>query len=425
MAQFLRPNSDVTVGTWTTEPLFSKVNETTSNDSPFISSNNNGTGACELGLSSVDAPENPQTTTLRIRYKKQAADGHTVNLTLRILENGTERFTHTYNDITEAWTTGVLNPDLSAVTSWAGLRVELERTGSTGGATGTRRTADVSWIELEVQDAAAASEDHSGGSEATVNVTAEGSGQPGISGSSESTVNVTAEGAGQPSISGGSEAAVNITSEGSGTGAFSSSSEATVNITAEGGGSAVATQDESGGSEASVSVTAEGAGAPSPTAGSEATVNITAEGSGIISLSGGSEATLNITAEGGGTAEETQNESGGSEAAVSIAAEGGGTSGHTGGSESQIITLSSGEGAIDLSGGSEATVSIAAEGGGIIEEEKEWQAITPYQLIDGAWVEKESSRLIDGVWVSGTWYVLSTDIVENLTFDYTLDFDIQ
>jgi hypothetical protein len=66
MPQFLRPSSDISAGAWTTTPLFSKINETSSNDSPLITSPNGSNTTCDLGLSTASTPESG-TRTIRIR----------------------------------------------------------------------------------------------------------------------------------------------------------------------------------------------------------------------------------------------------------------------------------------------------------------------------------------------------------------------
>ena len=53
MAQFGRPDGDVTVGVWTTAPLWQSIDEASFSDADFISSNNNTNDSAEVSLSNV------------------------------------------------------------------------------------------------------------------------------------------------------------------------------------------------------------------------------------------------------------------------------------------------------------------------------------------------------------------------------------
>jgi hypothetical protein len=157
--QYARPNADVSTGSWTATPLFSKVNESSANDSPFISSDNNTNGdTAELALSSVTAPS-AGTVTVRVRSRKSASAGHTIDHVVALVQGGTVIATSTVADITEVWTTrsfALTTAQRDSITDWADLRIRLTRNGSTGGAGGTRRSLDVSWVELEAPGGAAA-----------------------------------------------------------------------------------------------------------------------------------------------------------------------------------------------------------------------------------------------------------------------------
>ncbi len=58
MAQFARPDSDVTVDAWGTAPLWSKIDEVTPSDADSISSFDfpPAIHECEVGLSNVTDP---------------------------------------------------------------------------------------------------------------------------------------------------------------------------------------------------------------------------------------------------------------------------------------------------------------------------------------------------------------------------------
>jgi hypothetical protein len=156
MAQFARPSADISLGSWTVAPLFSKVNETVANDTPFIlSDNNTSPDTAEIALSSISLP-GAGTVTVRVRSRKSASAGHTIDHVVTLVQGTTTIATQTVANIDEVWTTRVFTlseAERNAVTNWGDVRVRVSRVGTTGGAGGTRRSLDVSWIELEAPDA--------------------------------------------------------------------------------------------------------------------------------------------------------------------------------------------------------------------------------------------------------------------------------
>ncbi len=204
----------------------------------------------------------------------------------------------------------------------------------------------------------------SGSSETNVLVTAEGQGQAVIAGGSEASVAVSAEGSGSASRSGFSESSVNVTSEGQGSKQSFAGSESSVVITAEGGGQ-VGGGDPTGGSESSVAVSSEASGLANHIGASEAEVVAVAESLGTKIGSGGSTSSVSVTAEGAGTTGGPSGPSGGSEVGVLVQAEGDGTANRTGSSESLVEISATGQGSALLkSGGSTATVNADPEGHG-------------------------------------------------------------
>lgn len=158
MAQFLRPDSDVALGSWTTSPLFSKINETTSNDTPLIVSPQQTLTAMEVGLSDAIAP-NAGTRTLRVRARKTNTQQRGLNWSLKV--NGTSVQSGTIlADLPTTFTTYAITIT-GAISDYTQVSVELTATGSTGGGGATRSDAEVSWMEFEIPDAAPASYDES------------------------------------------------------------------------------------------------------------------------------------------------------------------------------------------------------------------------------------------------------------------------
>lgn len=157
MAQFGRPDSDVTVSDWTTAPLWSSIDEATFSDADLISSNNNTNNACEVGLSDVGDPVSSSTHVVRYRYRKNAAAGNARNITVSLYQGATLIAEQTHTGISEVFTAGsftLTGPQADSITDYADLRLRFTAGGTTGGSGGNRRSVQVSWAELEVPDAA-------------------------------------------------------------------------------------------------------------------------------------------------------------------------------------------------------------------------------------------------------------------------------
>src|SRR5688500_11324317 len=150
MAQFIRPNSDITVGTWFPTPLYGQISETVRDDASYISVGSGSNSICTIGLT-TGLPPQAGTKTLRYAYAKDLSGGNDRNLIVRFKKGATVLHTFTHNLITEVWTqqaqtiTGAI-----AGAEWATLSVEFEVTGTTGGNPGVRRDVFVSWAELEI-----------------------------------------------------------------------------------------------------------------------------------------------------------------------------------------------------------------------------------------------------------------------------------
>lgn len=151
--QYMRPASDVTVNSWTTTPLWSKVNSTnTDGASSFIRNANGNTTAVELSLTSPAST--PQGGTCTISVDATASGSSAAEkITVAIYEgasliatpiSGTNVTRSTYNLYT-----GTFNSNL--ISNWSNVRVRINM--STGGAT---EFISVSWVRLEVPDPAPA-----------------------------------------------------------------------------------------------------------------------------------------------------------------------------------------------------------------------------------------------------------------------------
>ena len=93
MTQFARPDSDVSVGAWTTSPLFSKVDEVTLDTGDFIQASTAG-NECELGLGDVTDPAVGTGHVLSVTFRQGAG----ASFSVRIIKGTT--VIHTYTTTT-------------------------------------------------------------------------------------------------------------------------------------------------------------------------------------------------------------------------------------------------------------------------------------------------------------------------------------
>lgn len=157
MAQFARPDSDITVASWTVTPLWDKIDEATASDADFIAGDNNTNDACEVGLTNVTDPTSSTGHVVRYRYSKSAAGGNARDITVSLYQGTTLIAELLHSGITEVWTAGTFTlsgAQADAITDYTDLRIRFTASGTTGGPGGNRRSVRASWAELEVPDAA-------------------------------------------------------------------------------------------------------------------------------------------------------------------------------------------------------------------------------------------------------------------------------
>lgn len=159
MAQFARPNADVSAGLWNVTPLNQKIDEVVRDDADLVSSNNNSNdtaGSTMIGLSTVTDPEVSTGHILRYTYRKDAAAGHGVGFTTTLRVGTTIVATFSHSIISETFVQAdqtLTEAQANDITDYSNLRMELRRFGDTGGSPANRRSAQVSWAEFEVPDA--------------------------------------------------------------------------------------------------------------------------------------------------------------------------------------------------------------------------------------------------------------------------------
>lgn len=160
MAQFARPNADVTTASWTPSTgasLFGVIDESTASDTDYILGENSTNDSCEVALSAVTDPESSSSHIVRYRYRKNASSGNTRNIQVFLYQGGTLIASGTaHTPTTTTWTAGTFTltgTQADNITDYTDLRLRITQSGTTGGSAGNRRHPQLSWAELEVPDA--------------------------------------------------------------------------------------------------------------------------------------------------------------------------------------------------------------------------------------------------------------------------------
>jgi hypothetical protein len=153
MAQFSRPEDDISFGTWFTSPLWSKLDEGDPDDIDFIECPNSSNTTCELDMGAVSTPESG-VRSLYVRTRKGAEGGNQRGLDYDLLQGGVSVQSGTVEaNLTDEFTT-IEIVITESVTDYSDLTLQLTSTGTTGGAGGNRRTVEISWVVFEIPDAA-------------------------------------------------------------------------------------------------------------------------------------------------------------------------------------------------------------------------------------------------------------------------------
>lgn len=151
MAQFARPDADITVGNWTTSPLYESINETASDTSDSIVGPNKQDGTCDIGLSTVTDPAVSTGHIIRITANMFGVPNTGINLLVK-LYCGTTLITTYDGDWLETWQTfsyTLSTSEADAITDYADLHVEFVQDYITG----AQGRCYVAWFEFEVPNA--------------------------------------------------------------------------------------------------------------------------------------------------------------------------------------------------------------------------------------------------------------------------------
>jgi len=155
VAQFGRPDGLAgSNGTWT--GTYASIDEATPNDADYLASPSGPTSShyYEVTLSDVQEPYTRSGITVRYRYAKSGNNaGQTINLTVELRQGSTVIASMTHNNIPgvsgSGWQQGsftLTEAQGNSITNLADLRLRFRPTASGGG---QKRTAQVSWAEVE------------------------------------------------------------------------------------------------------------------------------------------------------------------------------------------------------------------------------------------------------------------------------------
>ncbi|MCA1806630.1 MAG: hypothetical protein LC687_02025 [Actinobacteria bacterium] len=122
MSRFIRPISDLNVGSWTVAPLFSKIDEVTPNDSDFVSAPDSQGAIVGLGSIDVDVAD---TLTIRIRARNTDHDTTPRRLVVALQEGATDVAYDAFNLSSVFQTFEFVIPRAKAltITDWSNLRL--------------------------------------------------------------------------------------------------------------------------------------------------------------------------------------------------------------------------------------------------------------------------------------------------------------
>jgi hypothetical protein len=152
-SSFARPDGDVSnAGAWTPTPLWSRLDETSPDDSStMVSTGQNPTTADTFEVSLTNVADPFASTNHIIRFRARGDDGGRDNfLEMRLYQGSTQIASTGVEDVTTSWTTftyTLTSGQANSITDYNNLRLRFipDTTG-----TGPGSRVDVTWAELEV-----------------------------------------------------------------------------------------------------------------------------------------------------------------------------------------------------------------------------------------------------------------------------------
>lgn len=133
MTQVALPQVDVAAGSWIPSgagSLSSQIDEAVANDADFIYSSNSPSVAdiSEVKLGTISDPGVDTGHIVRYRYKKSATGGDSIDLTVRLMQGGTEIASWTHSNIDAVTTAAqtLTSGQAAAITDYSNLRLRFE-----------------------------------------------------------------------------------------------------------------------------------------------------------------------------------------------------------------------------------------------------------------------------------------------------------
>lgn len=160
MAQFLRPDGNITVSQFTGG--YVDIDETVASDTDFAYSGVNSDGILEVSLSNPASTPASGTTTVRYRIAKVTSagalsgTGNSASVIVTVYQGTTLIATDTERTATGSFVNYSFTPDMSGVTDWNDLRLRFTIPSGGGGTPSNRRGVAISFAELEAPNGAGA-----------------------------------------------------------------------------------------------------------------------------------------------------------------------------------------------------------------------------------------------------------------------------
>ncbi len=148
MAQYARPDSDITLNNWS-DPSWSTIDEETPNDGDYTTQT--GEGILEVGLSDVTDPESGSDHVIRFRAMSSGS-GQPERMQCDLYENGTLRASSANESLSrtgyETFSYTLTSTEADSIGNYANLRLRFTPT------CGATENTFISWAEFEIPDAA-------------------------------------------------------------------------------------------------------------------------------------------------------------------------------------------------------------------------------------------------------------------------------
>lgn len=141
MAQFARPDADIVDGAWTKSTggntdMYQMIDEVAADDADYIQSElAPANSACGVNLSNVEDPQSSSGHIIRYRYKKDAAGGATIGVTVQLRQGyvsevaqGVLIHSEVHANVGEVWTAGTFTlsgPEADGITDYTDLQLRF------------------------------------------------------------------------------------------------------------------------------------------------------------------------------------------------------------------------------------------------------------------------------------------------------------